>query len=200
MRKLYAELAGLVDARRRCIFDLDPKDGFKDETILANRREWRDKHEETIEYLVKRFMPSGSGFDSGTKIDLDRSTKDKLVFTTSYHHMSEHGYYDGWTEHSVIVTPSLAFGFIMRITGRNRNDIKDYMYESFYTALNEDCEFALYQRAYSIQVETLNHLWACSVEHIAGGRHTCCDPDRYKAESKLVEYIENNRDLVVALP
>jgi len=74
--------------------------------------------------------PSGSGIDDGTKLD-DTSTANKLVFNTGFHHMNENGYYDGWTDHQVIVTPSLAYGFDMRITGRDRNDIKDYLYEVY---------------------------------------------------------------------
>ena len=45
--------------------------------------------------------------------------------------------YDGWTEHTVTVTPSFS-GFNMRISGRNRNDIKDHMHETFYSALHTE--------------------------------------------------------------
>ena len=75
-------------------------------------------------------MPSGSGVDSGTKL-LDNSTPDRLVFQADFHHMDENGFYDGWTEHQIIVTPSLAYGFNVRITGRNRNEIKDYLADLF---------------------------------------------------------------------
>ena len=137
-RYLYSELAGLIDARRN---RLAVRDGFTDGDG-ANAAVWVDRHEDTIESLVKDFMPSGSGFDSGTKLDLDASHADKLVFTTSYHHMNEAGYYDGWTEHTVTVTPSLQHRYNLRISGRNRNDIKDYMRQTFDQALQSDCEFA----------------------------------------------------------
>ena len=48
---------------------------------------------------------------------------------THFHHMNDGGFYDGWTEHSVVVTPSLVYGFDTRITGRDRNDIKNYIGE-----------------------------------------------------------------------
>jgi hypothetical protein len=51
--------------------------------------------------------------------------------------MTEGGMYDGWTEHTVVVTPSLAFGINIRITGRNRNDIKDYLHDVFHEALTK---------------------------------------------------------------
>jgi hypothetical protein len=129
-RYLYSELASTVAARKNCL------------SASANdsQREWADKHEDTIERLVKQFMPRGSGFDSGTKIDLDRSHASKLVFETAFHHMDENGFYDGWTEHTVTVTPSFQ-GFDVRVSGRNRNDIKEYISEQVHYCLMCDCTF-----------------------------------------------------------
>jgi hypothetical protein len=121
--KLYQELAQLVAARLHCIATLNP---------------WSEKHEAHIVALVSEYLPSGSGFDSGTTLDLVLSTGNKLVFNTSYHHMNDMGYYDGWTEHTVIVKPDLQFDFVLRITGRDRNDIKDYIDEMFSYALNTE--------------------------------------------------------------
>ena len=53
--------------------------------------------------------------------------------------MSETGFYDGWTEHKVIVTPSFA-GIDLRITGRNRNDIKDHIHDCFSSILMDSRE------------------------------------------------------------
>lgn len=88
-----------------------------------------DDVEERIEELVRNTMPSGGGFDSGTTIDLDKSTPNKLVFHTSFHHMTE-GMYDGWTEHTVTVTPTFQ-GVNIKVGGRDRDDIKDYIVELF---------------------------------------------------------------------
>ena len=121
MRKLYVEMASLVQARLNC--------------ITKNNQEWKEKHEERLLELCKEYMPRGSGFDAGTKLDFDKSTGDKLVFNTSFHHMNEQGSYDGWTEHSVTVKASLQFGFELTIGGRDRNDIKDYIGERFQYAL-----------------------------------------------------------------
>ncbi len=128
MRKLYQEFASLVDAYHRCIAspDHDPK--------------YYTQHEETIEALVKEHMPSGSGFDTETTFDFDRSKRDRLVFNTSFHHMNANGHYDGWSEHDVIITPSLArdCGFYIRVTGRNRNEIKDYIGDVFQNLLLQE--------------------------------------------------------------
>ena len=48
---------------------------------------WTSKHHATIDDLAKEYLPSGSGFDSGTKFDFDRSKEERLVFSTAYHHM-----------------------------------------------------------------------------------------------------------------
>ena len=124
MTKVYQALASLVDARQR--------------SIERGNDEWVGKHEERIADIVSEHLPSGSGFDSGTVLDLDESKPDRLVFVTSFHHMTEHGYYDGWTGHNVIVTPSLAHGFNLRVTGRDRNEIKEYIEETFQYALDTE--------------------------------------------------------------
>jgi hypothetical protein len=123
-RPLYRTLAGLVQARLNC--------------IEQNNTEWRDKHEDSIFALVKEHMPSGSGFDSGTTLNLDKSTPEKLIFNTAYHHTNEHGYYCGWSHHTVTVTPSLALGFSLKISGRNVRDIKSYIDECFSYALDQE--------------------------------------------------------------
>ncbi len=123
-KKLYQELASLVQARRNC--------------VATNNGEWRDNHEKTIFALCKNFMPSGGGVDCGTKIDLDASTGERLVFDTGYHHMNENGYYDEWTTHRIIVKPSLLFGLDIRITGRDRNQIKEHLHEIVHADLTQE--------------------------------------------------------------
>src|ERR1043166_1202296 len=90
-------LASTVNARETC--------------RTTNNTEWFERHTESLKELVKNFMPSGSGIDNGTKIDLERSRSERLVFTFGYHHMDESGMYNGWTHHELIVTPSLVHGF-----------------------------------------------------------------------------------------
>lgn len=123
---LYSELASLVLARQNC--------------IAANPRntEWEKRHTEIILKYVDRYFPHGSGFDSGTTLDLNASHSEKLVFLTSYHHMDDNGFYDGWTSHTVVVTPSLWCEFHIRITGRNRNEIKDHIHDQFEFSLHQE--------------------------------------------------------------
>lgn len=99
--------------------------------------EWKARHESVLDSIIRN-GPSGSGFDNGTKL-ADESTSERLVLVTAFHHMDEHGYYCGWTEHSVIVKASLAFGIRVIVTGRNRRGIKEYIGETFHNWLTENC-------------------------------------------------------------
>lgn len=114
---LFSRLASLVQAAHNC-----QKNG---------NTEWQARHTDKASGLVREHLPSGSGFDSGTSLDWDHSTAEKLVFRTSFHHMDEHGFYDGWTDHSVTVRASLLYGITVSVSGKNRNGIKDYIAEQF---------------------------------------------------------------------
>lgn len=102
----------------------------------ASNNTWMTRHEIALDNILKT-LPSGSGIDCGTVLDRNQSTLRKLVFNVSFHHMNDVGMYDGWTQHRVVVTPSFIGGFDIRITGRNRNDIKDYLAEIYHTALSQ---------------------------------------------------------------
>lgn len=121
-RPLYRELSSTLNAMRRC--------------AVNGNGEWESRHHKSIVTLVD-MLPSGSGIDNGVTFDLDASNSRKLVFTFGYHHMNEHGMYDGWTQHTLTVTPSFD-GIDISISGRNRNDIKEYLHEVFHYALTQD--------------------------------------------------------------
>ncbi len=101
----------------------------------CNREDIASDAREQIERLVKNHMPSGSGIDHGVQFDFESSNPDKLIFITHFHHMNSNGFYDGWTDHKVTVTPSLVNDIDVRIGGRDRNSIKDYLLDTFRYAL-----------------------------------------------------------------
>jgi len=115
-KPLFVALASSIQALENC--------------QKSGNSEWAKKHTDRILTLVEENMPHGSGFDKGTQIDLDASTSEKLVFDTAFHHMDEHGYYDGWTDHRIVVRP-LFGSFGMRIGGRDRKDIKEIIGQNF---------------------------------------------------------------------
>lgn len=124
--KTYVLLAQLLQARANC--------------ERSGNAEWFERHTEKIERIMRSTAPSGSGFDSGTSLNFERSNASRLVFTTAFHHMNEDGYYDGWTEHTVTAHADLASGFTLSISGRDRNEIKDYIADTFNFWLNDECK------------------------------------------------------------
>lgn len=101
----------------------------------AGNTEWEEKHRDRLKVIMNT-APSGSGWDLGTKID-NESTPEELVFYGAFHHLDENGTYAGWTKHTIIVRGSLLFGINVKVTGINRNDIKDYLGDLFHSWLME---------------------------------------------------------------
>lgn len=129
--------------------------------VLARKLAWNpppdtqyvEQRRAEIKALVD-LLPSGSGWDNGTEIDEIATSPTRLVLYGSFHHMDEYGYYDGWTDHQIVVTPSLQNDFELRITGQNRNDIKDYLHEMFDFALRQPVdEWAIRDKAKPAEVQ-----------------------------------------------
>lgn len=123
--KLYQVIAQTLQARVNC--------------ERSQNEEWEARHQATLDQLIRDFMPSGSGFDCGTKLD-PKSTPERLMLVAPFHHMNESGMYDGWGDHVVTVRPSLCYGFVLSISGRDRDGFKDYAGELFHAALSADVE------------------------------------------------------------
>ena len=88
-------------------------------------------------YLIAKLqseLPLGSGLDGKVEFILDKCNATRVVIFAEFHHM-KHGYYDGWTDHEIIVTATHC-GPEIRVTGKDRNGIKDYLAEIFDYALN----------------------------------------------------------------
>lgn len=117
---LYKALAQAISAISRC------------------NPEWSEKYRDHLESFERNHLPHGSGFDAGCKVDLDKSTPDKIYIDFSFHHMDLNGFYCGWTDHTVKITPSLQFDFEIKIT-RNRIDDStlDYFHDTIHYALSE---------------------------------------------------------------
>jgi hypothetical protein len=106
--KLYQEINNLLNAIANC--------------EVSSNDTCYQRHNDRLD-MLETMLPSGSGFDSGTKIDRDKSKPDKkIVLTTSYHHMNDVGMYDGWSDHEIVITPAF-HGVDIKITGRDRNNL-----------------------------------------------------------------------------
>lgn len=120
MATVIQEIASRIVARSNC-------------ERLGNA-DWHRIHGDIVRDIGKDYLPRGSGIDSGSYVDQDASRPDRVVICTEFHHMNDVGMYDGWTSHSVVVTPTFD-GIDVRVTGRDRNGIKDYLADVFRDAL-----------------------------------------------------------------
>lgn len=89
---------------------------------------------------LERELPSGSGIDSGTKIDR-MSLPDCVRFEVDFHHMDECGFYDGWTEHLITVKPSFIGRVHIHVSGKDRNGVKEYLADTFHWALTAEIPY-----------------------------------------------------------
>ncbi len=96
----------------------------------SGNTEWAQTWTARID-TIEASLPSGAGIDCGTTIDRERSKPDCIVLCASFHHMDEHGGYDGWTEHEIRLRPSFVYGVDVSVSGRDRNGIKDYLAEVY---------------------------------------------------------------------
>lgn len=119
--KLYEVIAQTIDAWHRCCEAGNSPRAF----------DWSD----WLTALEREHLPCGSGVDCGTKLDRDRSTGQRLVLLAPFHHMDANGFYAGWTDYEVHVRPCLMFGVDVRVKGRDRNGVKDYLTEMYLHAL-----------------------------------------------------------------
>lgn len=110
--------------------------------------EWKGKHEDHINKMLES-LPHGSGIDAGVDFSWEASRPERLVFEFGFHHMDEHGGYDGWTAHLLVLKPSFT-GIDMKITGRDRNQIKDYLYQVFH-------ETFFFDHLYQLKRNESNH-------------------------------------------
>lgn len=99
--------------------------------------------DENLRYVEKNFLPSGSGIDNGCEIYKYRIVSNKLLSFSikfGYHHMNDAGYYTHWTEHVATITPDWE-GFRIKISGSNKNGLKEYLYDTFQLALSLERNF-----------------------------------------------------------
>ena len=115
--KLYQAIAAQISRRENSA----ARDNFENE---------RDACDRITEY--EKELPRGSGIDSGSKILLAESSPNKIVIQADFHHMDENGFYCGWTEHKIIIRPCLRFGFDLKVTGRDKDGIKDYLADLYH--------------------------------------------------------------------
>jgi len=110
-----------------------------------------------IAYLIPKIMPHGSGFDSDFQFN-DKFANGKYEFLGGYHCMNEGGFYDGWINIRMIVSPEDGFDFKIHLSGRKKYIpiMRDYIDETIEWAFTEN-GFRLHEtRSYARWVENRN--------------------------------------------
>ena len=119
-KPLYRKLAQYIEARENC--------------IKNKNDDWTDKWDEKIDKIINN-LPHGSGIDGKTEIDLEKSNSNRIVINSEFHHMNDGGFYDGWTNFTIVIKPSLAHLFELQIKGKfgKYQDTRGYLEELFGT-------------------------------------------------------------------
>lgn len=128
--RVYQAIARALQARATC--------------IQHGRTEQAEMWEERLEKL-ETYIPHGSGFDSGEAIDIEASEPEKIIINGAYHVMNESGMYDGYAIYRIIITPSLANEFDLKLIGssswsrrRSYDGLKDYILETYQETLENE--------------------------------------------------------------
>jgi hypothetical protein len=121
MTTVIQKIARLVQAYHNCI---------------KTNNDYGNIHLSNLEKIEQNYLPSGSGFNSGTKIDIKNSKINKVILLTSYDNMDENGYYDKYLDYKIIIKP-LFDTIDIQVIGSNYNQLKDYILQEFDYRLNE---------------------------------------------------------------
>lgn len=85
-------------------------------------------------------IPHGSGIDSETIFDFEKSNSQKLILKSAYHNLNENGYYDSRTYFKIVLSPSF-IDFDLEIVSnfpKKYSSTKEYLQEIFYYSFNQD--------------------------------------------------------------
>ena len=127
--KIYKRLAKIANSRLRCLESIN----FSNEI---------ENYENEIDNIMENRLPHGSGIDNGCHFDYNKSHNNRLVINSGYHCMNEDGYYDGWVDFIVIVTPDLELDYRLSIKGNfgKYSHVKDYLYQIFHDSFDQEVD------------------------------------------------------------
>ena len=137
MMKIYKKIATRAYSRLRCIESINKSSNSDN---IENWKKWADRYEDEIDTIMRNIFPHGSGIDNGCSFNYDKSINNRLVINSGYHCMNENGYYDGWVNFTVTITPDLELDYKLNIVGKfgKYTHIKEYLYELFHNSFNTE--------------------------------------------------------------
>ena len=128
--KIYKRLAKMANSRLRCLVDSSK---FPKEI---------ENYENEIDNIMKNVLPHGSGIDDGCSFNYNKSQNNRLVINSAYHCMNENGYYDGWVDFTVVLTPDFELDYTLNIRGNfgKYGHVKDYLYQIFGDSFDQEVD------------------------------------------------------------
>ena len=107
-----------------------------------------DDFDDEQSHYLESLLPSGSGIDSGMKIDIEKSNRNEITLTGDYHYMDDNGFYAGWFGFSVVIASDLAHGPHVKdfsITYNNTELDKEWIVEFFGDYLSETVSYTCFE-------------------------------------------------------
>lgn len=105
---------------------------------VASQKDAMLKREELV--MLQELLPIGNGINYGCVISLKKSTEKRIVIYTAYWHPNDSYETSRWTHHQIVITPSFEREINIRVTGKNVDNIKEYLQEVFREALMKEYE------------------------------------------------------------
>lgn len=93
--------------------------------------------EQELNEFCRKYLPHGSGFDNGVRVNLVKSKSNKIVLDVPFHPMDENGMYMEWVRYTCTIVPDFAFGFDLDIKGPYKNGLRTYIDDTLYQALSK---------------------------------------------------------------
>lgn len=107
---------------------------------IARVASQKDARMERIRFdMLEKLLPIGNGIEKECEISL-KSTKKRIVIDTAYRHPNDSYETSRLTNHQIIITPSFEEEINIRVTGKNVDNIKEYLHEVFREALMKEYE------------------------------------------------------------
>lgn len=103
---------------------------------VASQKNAMLKREEFV--MLQKLLPIGNGIEKECVILL-KSTEKRIVIDTTYRHQIN-PLEIRWTDHQIVITPSFEGEINIRVTGKNVDNIKEYLHEVFREALMKEYE------------------------------------------------------------
>ena len=100
--------------------------------------------------LLQELLPYGNGIETGCVISL-KSTHKRIVIDIAYGHPN---YTDDITTYQVVITPSFEEGINVRITGKNKDKLIEWLQKQYLQAIFREAlmqEYVVFKKGWEIK-------------------------------------------------